>query len=458
MNITDSALAHLLLATALLLAAAHAVGGLFARWRYPRAVGEIVGGLMLGPSLLGAALPAAESGLFPSSGDALVALRAVEELGVIFLMLAAGAEFGVIFRPEERRKVVLITLTGVLLPFAAATLVFHLVHIGGIEGSAHSSQALAYIFAAAVAVTSIPAISRVMMDLGIARTSFARVVLATAAMEDIVLYIVLSLAVGVAQDTNDTFGAAHAIGIHSGSAVGALYYAVVTLAVLAIALVLRNGLRHRRSDREPLGTASAQLVVIFALVVGCLFASITSVFAGFAAGIVIGGVRGRAGATARQSINHFAFSFFIPLYFAIVGWRLDVAHGFDVIAFAGLLTLACVAKGVSVYIGARIAGERSATARDFAIVVNARGGMGIVMASVALNAHIISERFYADIVVLSIVTLLVAGLWLERMALSSESSHETLAAPTPQALRGRRSERDALGAQPVAASELRQRW
>jgi Kef-type K+ transport system membrane component KefB len=427
MSVTPSATAHLVLATTLLLVVAHATGGLFARWRYPRVVGETVGGLMLGPSLLGAALPAAEHGLFPSGGAALVILRAFEELGVVFVMFAAGAEFGVLFRRGERRTAASITLSGVVLPFAAAILVFHLVHIDGIEGSAHVSRALSYVFAAAVAVTSIPAISRVMMDLGVAKASFARVVLGAAAMEDIVLYAVLSVAVGLAENTTDAFGLAHAVGIRTGSVVSALYYASATLIVLAIALVLRLGLQRLHGERDPMGTVPAQLVVIFAITAACMFASVTSVFGGFAAGIVVGGVREGATADAVKSINRFAFAFFIPLYFAIVGWRLDLVHNFDVIGFIGLLALACIAKGVGVYIGARTAGEDSRRARDFAIVMNARGGMGIVLATVALNAHIISEQFYADIVVLSIVTLLAAGLWLERIGRGWKRPREAFA-------------------------------
>jgi Kef-type K+ transport system membrane component KefB len=437
MSLTPSATAHLVLATALLLAAAHAAGGLFARRRYPRVAGEIVGGLMLGPTLLGAALPTAERGLFPSAGAAMVTLRALEELGVVFLMFAAGAEFGVLFRRGERRAAASITLTGVLFPFAAAILVFHLVHIDGIEGSAHASRALSYVFAAAVAVTSIPAISRVMMDLGIARTSFARIVLGAAAIEDVVLYSVLSIAVGLAQNSTDAFGMAHAIGVRPGSAASAFYYASATLAVLAIAVMLRVGLRRRHGERELLATIPAQLVLLLAITAACLFASVTSVFGGFAAGIVVGGAReGAAAAAALRAINRFAFAFFIPLYFAIVGWRLDLAHNFDVVTFVCLLALACIAKGVGVYIGARTAGESSGRARDFAIVMNARGGMGIVLASVAVNAQIISERFYADLVALSVVTLLAAGMWLERITHDWERPRETFAASTSQTFSG----------------------
>ena len=216
----------------------------------------------------------------------------------------------------------------------------------------------------------------------------------------------------------------------------ALYYASATLIVLVIALALRLGLGRLHGERDPMGTVPAQLVVIFTITAACLFAGVTSVFGGFAAGIVVGGAREGATVDAFRSINRFAFAFFIPLYFAIVGWRLDLVHNFDVIGFVGLLALACVAKGVGVYMGARTAGEGSGRARDFAIVMNARGGMGVVLASVALNAHIISERFYADIVVLSIVTLLIAGLWLDRITGSWERPREAFAASTSQAVSG----------------------
>jgi Kef-type K+ transport system membrane component KefB len=99
----------------------------------------------------------------------------------------------------------------------------------------------------------------------------------------------------------------------------------------------------------------------------------------------------------------------------VVGLQLDLLHGLSVWFFLGFLAFACAAKGLSVYLGARLGGENSSAAVHLAVAMNARGGPGIVLASVAFAAGVVNEAFYATLVMLAIVTSLVAGTWLERV-------------------------------------------
>ena len=102
----------------------------------------------------------------------------------------------------------------------------------------------------------------------------------------------------------------------------------------------------------------------------------------------------------------------MPIYFAIVGLQLDLIQHFDLGFFAWFLVFACVVKSASVYLGARLAGESPRGSRNLAVATNARGGPGIVLASVTFAAGIISEEFYAALVMLAIVTSMLAGTWL----------------------------------------------
>ena len=110
------------------------------------------------------------------------------------------------------------------------------------------------------------------------------------------------------------------------------------------------------------------------------------------------------------------FGFFIPIYFAIIGIQLDLIHHFNVVFFLGFLAFACVAKAASVYLGARLSRENKFMSASLAIAMNARGGPGIVLASTAYAAGIINQTFFVSLVMLSIVTSLAAGSWLERVA------------------------------------------
>jgi Kef-type K+ transport system membrane component KefB len=138
----------------------------------------------------------------------------------------------------------------------------------------------------------------------------------------------------------------------------------------------------------------------------------------FVAGLVVSTSTGIRAAQARESIKAFSFAFFIPVYFATVGLRLDLLGEFSPGFFVPFFLFACVVKSLSVYAGARLGGEDSGTSRNLAVALNARGGPGIVLASVALDARIISASFYSSLVMLAVLTSLIAGSWLGKIVRS----------------------------------------
>ncbi len=118
----------------------------------------------------------------------------------------------------------------------------------------------------------------------------------------------------------------------------------------------------------------------------------------------------------RNALTGISFGFFIPVYFALIGIRLDLIHHFSLPFFAGFLLFACIAKAASVYLGARLSRENRFISCSLAVAMNARGGPGIVLASTAYAAGIINEAFFVSLVMLSVVTSLLAGSWLGRAA------------------------------------------
>jgi Kef-type K+ transport system membrane component KefB len=116
---------------------------------------------------------------------------------------------------------------------------------------------------------------------------------------------------------------------------------------------------------------------------------------------------------AWEAMKKFSLAFFIPIYFAGVGMQLDLINDFDIVFFVLFFLLATVVKAFSVWAGARVVGESNSTAVNLAVALNARGGPGIVLATVTLSAGVINGTFFTAIVVLSIVTSLLAGVWLD---------------------------------------------
>jgi Kef-type K+ transport system membrane component KefB len=157
-----------------------------------------------------------------------------------------------------------------------------------------------------------------------------------------------------------------------------------------------------------------QLSFMLLMTIAALGLGIEAFFGALVAGIVVGSTE-REPSQATMAVTSFALAFFIPIYFAMIGLGLDLVHGFSVVFFAGFLLAACAIKSLSVFAGARLAGETSGSSVNLAVAMNARGGPGIVVASTAFAAGIISQPFYAVLVLLAIVTSLAAGAWLDRV-------------------------------------------
>jgi Kef-type K+ transport system membrane component KefB len=435
---TGPEVAHLLLALGLLLVAAHAVGHAFTLLRQPRVIGELAGGLLLGPTLLGAVSPRAESWIFAGTGPTSSVISWSSQLGLLLLMFCSGAEMRSVFRRDERRVVAWVTVLGVALPFLVGLGAFRLIDSSALIGPAHSRPALVLVFALAIAVTSIPVISRIMLDLGIIETSFARVVLGVAVLEDVIVYVVLAVALGLAAAPGDEqLGVAAALGLSPSSAPAIAVHTTVTVVFFALMLTIGARafcwLRARSWNLLARSNEIAyHLVFVFAATLACVVLGITPLFGAFLAGIAASSAREPADVAARESVKAFSVAFFVPIYFAVVGLQLDLLRDLDLLFFAGFLLLACVVKSASVYLGARLGGEGRSGATNLAVALNARGGPGIVLASVTYAAGVISAEFCATLVMLAVVTSMLAGSWLGRVTrLGRPLREEPVAAPRP---------------------------
>ncbi|MBB1246009.1 cation:proton antiporter [Streptomyces durbertensis] len=414
---------RVLAALALLLTAAHLVGRLFARYRQPPVIGEILGGLLLGPTVLGRLLPDVQGWLFPDDGPAASALALVHLLGMLLLMFVAGMEMRTVFSREDGRPVLVIALAGMVVPFALGLLAVRLVDTDRVIGPAGDVTALTLVVACAIAVTSIPVISRIMLDLGIIRTRFARMVLSVAVLEDIVLNVILSVALGmVAGSHPGAFGLSQSLGVTSANG-SALYHSVASVAFFALAVLAAVALRRLRGAASPggaartPGTVAVRMAVILAVAASCVFLGVAPMFGAFVVGLLSGAAAGARRAGPGEPLAHlraFASGFFIPVYFAVVGLKLDLFRSFDLWLTAGFVLVACLAKATSVYAGARLARQPKAESLDLAVALNARGGPGIVLATVSFDAGIVNAPMFTTLVLTAIVTSQIAGWWLER--------------------------------------------
>jgi Kef-type K+ transport system membrane component KefB len=393
-----------------LLSSAHLLGELFSRLRQPRVAGEILAGVILGPSVLGHIAPSVAAAMF-NAGNVSEALGLKYQaivgflfnLGLLLLMFASGAEAQGLFRREDRREVAWLGVVGTGLPFIAAILAAPLLPLDTVIGPANHRLALLLVIGIALAVTSIPVIAKIFHDLGILHTRFARLVLGIAVMEDIVLWGLLAIATALAASATLP---AVSVAMKTTAAV-----AFFTLGLTRVPRLMRATTRASWNVLARHAPVAYLMAVLFAYTALAAAVEVNLAFAAFLAGYAL--ARDEELKEARAALSRVAFAVFIPIYFAVVGYQLDVTRTFSFGMVAFVLVAACLVKLASAGLGARLAGFPWRDSVNLAIVLNARGGPGIVLASVAYDARIINGEFYTTLVVLAVLTSQAAGAWLD---------------------------------------------
>ncbi len=409
-------LGNVLLALLLLMLGANLLGQLFSRLRQPKVVGEILAGILVGPTLLGKVAPGFAADLFgadKTDPKALV-LGFLYNLGLLLLMFVSGCAAKHLLGKKNRQATAWILGIGTPLPFFIALFVAPLLPLEHFTGTAGSEQAVVLVFAAAAAVTSIPVITKIFYDLGILHTRFASLQLGSAVLEDIALWGILSVASAIAAATLSATGGDLTATIGEHVAVNAAY---VILALTVMPVVLRKVSRASWNVVAQNSPIAWMLSVFLGYVSLAAALDVTLAFAALLAGFgVMGGMKGTEQARFRlpmQSLSDVAGYFFVPVYFALIGYRLDLSKTFDPLMLAGFAMGTSIVVFLSVGLGAKLAGMNRLDIVNLAMTQNARGGPGIVMASVAFDAGIINAPFFTTLVLTAVLTSQACGFWLD---------------------------------------------
>ncbi len=400
---SNSQLTTVLFVLLLLVGLAQLLGYVFMKLRQPRVVGEILAGVVLGPALLGRVpFMAHITDAARHQGNI---LDFIYWLGLLLLMFLSGAEMQQLFSREERRKVGWLTIVGTGIPFVLGLIFGPWLIRPSLAGPNGNRISLIIILAVGVAVTSVPVVSKIFADLNILHTRFARLILGVAVLEDIVLWLALALATATAGK----------VALNPKQMSWHLFLTIAYF-VLGLTIVPRAVKRINKSrfnvlaQQSPTGYAIAVLLA-YCAVAGAL--DVNLVFAAFLAGFAVVHKKRRLFADALDAIGKVSFAFFIPVYFAIVGLKLDLIRGVSLWMIVAFIAGTCAIKVMSVSLAGRFAGFRGLDLINLAITTNARGGPGIVLASVAFDAGIISSKFYTTLVIAAVLTSQFAGAWLD---------------------------------------------
>lgn len=391
----------MLLALAVLLTAARALGELARSLHQPAVVGEILAGVLLGPTVLGRVAPGWSAALFPSTGPAAVALEGLTTLAITLFLLTAGMEVDLSSVWRQGSQALQIGVAGMAVPGAIGFAAGCFVPMA--MGAQPDADRLifALFFAVALSISALPVIAKTLMDLDLYRTDLGMLVISAAVLNDLVGWIVFAVVLGLMGGT-------------APDANGIGWTVALTLLFAAGMLTVGRWLIDRALPYVEAYTHWPGGVLSFAMSLALFGAAFTewvgvhAIFGAFLVGVAVGDSSHLSERT-RTTIDHFASFIFAPLFFASIGLRLDFAAHFEPGLVLTILGIACVGKFLGGMTGARWAGlaPRDRWAVTFAL--NARGAMEVILGLLALQAGVIRPRLFVALVVMALVTSMVGG-------------------------------------------------
>jgi Kef-type K+ transport system membrane component KefB len=392
----------LLLQLSVLLFMARFLGEIMRKLGQPPVVGELLAGVVLGPSVFGVLLPDLQSSIFPVDQHQADLLAVVSWIGVLFLLIVTGLETDLRLIKRRGRSALVISAGGIVVPFASG------LALGMSLPDAYLSHpdgrlVFALFMAVAMSISAVPVIAKVLMDLKLTRRDIGQLILAAAMTDDTVGWILLSVVAGLA-----TAGTVNVLSV--AQAVGS---AVVFLLV-AFTIGTRIVSRIITATDTLFGGVNSQLSVVLVISLGGAALThqlgIEAVLGAFVMGIlVVQAPRFRH--EVAHGLEFITTAFLAPIFFASAGVKVNLLRLADPEVFTiGLVVLgvACLGKFVGAYIGAWAAKVPHWERLALGSGMNARGAMEIVVATVGLGLGILTVEVYSIIVMVAIVTSLMA--------------------------------------------------
>jgi Kef-type K+ transport system membrane component KefB len=411
--------------TAIILAAR--LGATVARWLgQPSVVGEIVAGLLLGPSALGAVAPEISAWLFggsragqPSGLEA--ALTSFSQIGLVLLMFLVGLEFDFTHVRRQGRLAAMISLAGVALPFMlgiglALAMAPRLGTLGG--GTAVDPRSFALFLGTALSITAIPILGRILIEMGMQHTLVGATVIAAAACDDAIGWTLLAAVSAIAVGKFDPWDSARMIAATAAFAATAfLVIRPLILPWLERAVAAPSGIRNAEAaaddtgrDHVPAGALSLVLAAIFAAALVTSRIGIFAIFGAFLLGAALSG-RPRLREAISAQLTGFVTVFFLPIFFTYTGLRTNIGSLGSAEAWgwcAAVLAAAVLGKWGGCGLAARLCGMPPREAACVGVLMNTRALMELVVCNVGMDLGVIPPAVYCMLVLMAIITTLMA--------------------------------------------------
>ncbi len=396
-ELTGTELTVFLLGLAVLLGSAHLLGEGARRLGQPVVIGEMVAGLLLGPTFFGWIAPQAQHWLFPHDGAAATALDGIVILAVTLLLMVAGMEVDLSSVWRQGKATVVVAVAAVSVPLAVGGLLAWLApSFWGmpLDGERNS---FAVFLGTALAVSALPVIAKILLDLDLFQSDFGVLVLVAATLNNLIVWLIFSIVLG---------------GREAG-------VSVVNIALLTVGFSVAMLTIGRWIADKCLSWVQAHFswpagVLGFAIVAGLSGAAVTEalgthvIFGAFLVGIALGESPHMREQT-RHVVHRFVEGILAPIFVAAIGLEVNFISNFQPGLVLSVLAVGIAVKVFAAWGAARLAGCGRIEAWGTGWALNVRGELGIVLGLLAWQSGVIREGLFVAIVVLAIVTSAMAG-------------------------------------------------
>jgi len=398
-KLTSAEVLNFLIIVSVILISSRLLGEVFRKFKQPVVVGEILAGIIIGPSLLGSVFPDLFKQVFLSQPRAYGAFDGLANVGVIMLMFIAGTEVDLKQIRKQGKQAASISLMGLLFPFALGFFCIWFFHDYIFAVPETNRLIPALFFGTALSITALSVIVKVLMDLNIIRTKVGGLVLTAAMIDDFLGWILFSIIIQMmnAKASDASFSSILMVLIFVGF--------MMTAGRWLINKILGFAAKYLA---PPSGVITVGICLCMLGAVFTEYLGIRGIFGAFLVGVAVGDSE-HFNKNIEHLIQQFIVNILAPLFFASVGLRVNFVTNFDLSVVLIILGIACVAKIVGAGIGSRMSGLNKNESLSIAFGMNARGSQEIVLGMLALQAKIIDERIFVGLVVMTVVTILIAG-------------------------------------------------
>jgi Kef-type K+ transport system membrane component KefB/nucleotide-binding universal stress UspA family protein len=395
----------------LLLLVGRLMGEVAQRIGQPAVMGQLIGGLLLGPSFFGLIWPSAQHALFPGTPEQKSMIAAVSQLGILMLLLLTGMETDLPLVRRVGRAAVTVAAAGVALPFVCGFALGELLP-DALLPNPDARLVTAIFLGTALSISSVKIVAMVVREMDFMRRDLGQIIVASAILEDTIGWVIIAVALGLASaGTIDMWTVGRSI-------VGTALFMVASFTVgrHIVFSVIRWVNDNFKSD---FAVITAILVIMVAMALATQLIGVNTVLGAFVAGILIG----ESPILTRhidEQLRGLITALFMPVFFGLSGLSADITvlrHGDLALLTVGLILIASIGKFSGAFIGGKLGGLTRAESLALGCGMNARGSTEVIVATIGLSMGVLNQNLFTLIVTMAVVTTLAMPTML-RWALS----------------------------------------